>query len=116
MALFTNLSLVYLSFCLFFVDPDLQAGRNVLIVAHANSLRGIVKHIDGLNIEQIEKVGIPNGIPLVYKFDANMRPVPQPKAVPPLSGEYLEKAGLLRAALEREAHYYERVQGWCLTI
>jgi 2,3-bisphosphoglycerate-dependent phosphoglycerate mutase len=38
-----------------------MAGRNVLIVAHANSLRGIVKHIDGLTTEQITDVGIPNG-------------------------------------------------------
>jgi 2,3-bisphosphoglycerate-dependent phosphoglycerate mutase len=42
-------------------------GRNVCIVAHANALRGIVKHIDNLSIDQIVKVGIPNGIPLVYK-------------------------------------------------
>ena len=66
-------------------------GRNVMVVAHANSLRGIVKHIDGLNTEQIQKIGIPNGIPLVYKFDRNMKPIVQPKAVAPLSGEYLEK-------------------------
>ena len=52
---------------------------------------GIVKHIDGLNTEQIQKIGIPNGIPLVYKFDRNMKPIVQPKAVFPLSGEYLEK-------------------------
>jgi 2,3-bisphosphoglycerate-dependent phosphoglycerate mutase len=43
----------------------LQNGRTVLIVAHANSLRGIVKHIDGLSPEQIQSVAIPNGIPLV---------------------------------------------------
>jgi hypothetical protein len=52
---------------------------------------GIVKHIDGLNTEQIQKIGIPNGIPLVYKFDKNMKPIVQSKAVAPLSGEYLEK-------------------------
>lgn len=52
---------------------------------------GIVKHIDGLDTEQIQKIGIPNGIPLVYKFDRNMKPIVQPKAVAPLSGEYLEK-------------------------
>ena len=50
-----------------------------------------MKHIDGLNTEQIQKIGIPNGIPLVYKFDRNMKPIVQPKAVAPLSGEYLEK-------------------------
>jgi hypothetical protein len=44
-----------------------------------------------LNTEQIQKIGIPNGIPLVYKFDKNMKPIVQSKAVAPLSGEYLEK-------------------------
>ena len=58
---------------------------------HTDYLLGIVKHIDGLDTEQIQKIGIPNGIPLVYKFDRNMKPIVQPKAVAPLSGEYLEK-------------------------
>lgn len=57
--------------------PDLQAGRTVMIVAHANSLRGIVKHIEQLSTEQIQAVAIPNGIPLVYKWDKNMRPIKQ---------------------------------------
>jgi 2,3-bisphosphoglycerate-dependent phosphoglycerate mutase len=55
--------------------PDLLSGRNVLIVAHGNSLRGLVKHIDGLTPEEIQVVGIPNGIPLVYKFDENGKPI-----------------------------------------
>ena len=83
------------------IFPDIQAGKNVMIVAHGNSLRGIVKHIDGLSAEEIQTVGIPNGIPLVYKFDRAMRPVVQELAVSPLSGEFLEKKGLLRAALAR---------------
>ena len=41
-----------------------------MIVAHGNSLRGIVKHIDKLSQEEIQAVGIPDGIPLVYKLDA----------------------------------------------
>jgi 2,3-bisphosphoglycerate-dependent phosphoglycerate mutase len=81
--------------------PDIKAGKNVMIVAHANSLRGIVKQIDGLTADEIQTVGIPNGIPLVYKFDMNMKPVVQDDASPPLSGEFLEKKGLLRAALAR---------------
>ena len=48
--------------------PELKRGNNVLIVAHGNSLRGIVKHIDSLSMDEIQSVGIPNGIPLVYKF------------------------------------------------
>lgn len=49
--------------------PLLKDGQNVLILAHGNSLRGIVKHIDGLSSDEIQAVKIPNGIPLVYKFD-----------------------------------------------
>lgn len=71
--------------------PDLQSGRTVMIVAHANSLRGIVKHIDNLTRDEIQSVAIPNGIPLVYRFDRNMRPIKQEGAVAPLSGEFLEK-------------------------
>jgi 2,3-bisphosphoglycerate-dependent phosphoglycerate mutase len=55
------------------------------------SIRGIVKHIDGIDIGDIQHVAIPNGIPLVYKFDKNMQPVPHKNAVKPLSGIYLEK-------------------------
>ncbi|KAJ1442658.1 histidine phosphatase superfamily, partial [Ochromonadaceae sp. CCMP2298] len=49
------------------IKPDLQAGRNVLIVAHRNSLRALVKHIDGIGTADIQKMSVPNGIPLVYK-------------------------------------------------
>ena len=68
-----------------------------MIVAHANSLRGIVKHIDNLTAAEITKVGIPNGIPLIFKFKIESRSkmklkaIPQPMAVAPLSGEFLEK-------------------------
>jgi len=92
--------------------PDLRAGRTVMIVAHANSLRGIVKHIDQLSPEQIQSVAIPNGIPLVYKFDKHMKPIVQEGAVSPISGEFLEKKGLLRAALEKEAALARRVPGY----
>lgn len=71
--------------------PDLKQGKNVLIVAHANSLRGIVKHIENMSPEEITRVGIPNGIPLVYKFDRQMRPIPLEEAVKPFSGAFLEK-------------------------
>ncbi len=95
--------------------PDLKAGKNVLIVAHANSLRGIVKLIDNITAEDITKVGIPNGIPLVYKFDHEMRPLTQERAVYPLSGEFLEKKGLLRAALDREQELAQSVFGFNAT-
>ena len=92
--------------------PDLLAGRNVMIVAHANSLRGLIKHIDNIDTVGIQKIGIPNGIPLVYKFDKDMKPIVQHKAVPPLSGAYLEKRGLLREALAREEELATHVEGY----
>ena len=83
-----------------------------MIVAHGNSLRGIVKHIDNLSAEQIQTVGIPNGIPLVYKFDKKLKPIRQDNAAGVLSGEFLEKKGLLRAALAAEEKHSSLVPGY----
>ena len=49
--------------------PDIKAGKNVLVVAHGNSLRSIVMELDGLTREQVLELNIPTGIPLVYDFD-----------------------------------------------
>ena len=49
--------------------PKIQAGRNVLVVAHGNSLRSIVMELDQLTREQVLELNIPTGIPLVYRFD-----------------------------------------------
>ena len=92
--------------------PDLLRGRTVLICAHANSLRGIVKHIDGLTENEITQVAIPNGIPLVYKFDSDMNPIRLEGAVQPIRGEFLEKKGLLRTALAKEAELTRKVPGF----
>jgi 2,3-bisphosphoglycerate-dependent phosphoglycerate mutase len=93
------------------IVPSLKAGQNVLIVAHANSLRGIVKHIDQLSEDEIEKVAIPNAIPLVYKFDNKLQPIKLSPSSSLLSGEFLEKKGLLRAALEKEKELRQRIPG-----
>ena len=61
---------------------------------------GVVKHIDNLTSDEIQMTGIPNGIPLIYKFDKNMKPITQPNAVAPLSGEFLEKKGNSRRFYE----------------
>jgi len=53
------------------IKPDMLAGKNVLIVAHGNSLRGLVKYLEGISDEEIPNVNIPNGIPLVYEFDSD---------------------------------------------
>ncbi|MGO1316116.1 MAG: phosphoglyceromutase [Cellulomonadaceae bacterium] len=54
---------------------DLKAGKTVLVAAHGNSLRAIVKHLDGISDEDIAGLNIPTGIPLVYELDENFTPV-----------------------------------------
>jgi 2,3-bisphosphoglycerate-dependent phosphoglycerate mutase len=54
--------------------PDLALGRTVLVVAHGNSLRALVKHLDGIGDAEIAELNIPTGIPLVYELDARFRP------------------------------------------
>ncbi|SHE49664.1 phosphoglyceromutase [Streptoalloteichus hindustanus] len=56
------------------VVPDLRAGRTVLVAAHGNSLRALVKHLDGTSDEAIAGLNIPTGIPLRYDLDAELRP------------------------------------------
>ena len=56
------------------IVPDLQAGRRVLVTAHGNSLRALVKHLDGISDESISGLNIPTGIPLRYDLDASLRP------------------------------------------
>ena len=57
------------------VVPDLRAGRTVLIAAHGNSLRALVKHLDGISDEDIAGLNIPTGMPLVYELDESLSPV-----------------------------------------
>src|SRR5476651_690599 len=57
------------------ISSDLLAGRNVLIVAHGNSLRAMVKMLDNTPEAQIVKLNIPTGVPLLYELDAQLKPV-----------------------------------------
>ena len=57
------------------IVPDLLAGRTVLIAAHGNSLRALVKHLDGISDEAIAGLNIPTGIPLAYELDENFKPL-----------------------------------------
>ena len=65
------------------IEPELKAGKTVLIAAHGNSLRAIVKMLDNLSEEEIAKVNIPTAIPLLYELDENFKPI-KPR------GEYLD--------------------------
>jgi 2,3-bisphosphoglycerate-dependent phosphoglycerate mutase len=57
------------------IVPDLRSGATVLVVAHGNSLRGVVKHLDGISDEDIVGLNIPTGIPLAYELDSDLHPV-----------------------------------------
>ena len=58
-----------------FIVPSLRAGRRVLVSAHGNSLRALVKHLDGISDEEIPGLNIPTGIPLVYELDDDLAAV-----------------------------------------
>jgi 2,3-bisphosphoglycerate-dependent phosphoglycerate mutase len=72
------------------VKPDLVAGKTVLVAAHGNSLRALVKHLDGISDADIAGLNIPTGIPLVYQLDEHFKPV-----VP--GGKYLDPAAAAEA-------------------
>ncbi|MFT4028483.1 MAG: phosphoglyceromutase [Protaetiibacter sp.] len=57
------------------ITKDLAAGATVLVTAHGNSLRALVKHLDGIGDDDIAELNIPTGIPLVYELDDDFRPV-----------------------------------------
>src|SRR5262245_17414213 len=56
------------------IVPDIAAGRMVLVVAHGNSLRALVKHLDGISDANISELNIPTGMPLLYELDDAFRP------------------------------------------
>lgn len=57
------------------IKPQVLAGKQVLIVAHGNSLRALIKHLSGISDEDILKINVPTGIPLVYELDDNLKPI-----------------------------------------
>ena len=54
------------------IAPQLRAGKNVLIAAHGNSLRALVKHLEKISADEILKLNIPTGVPRVYELDGNL--------------------------------------------
>jgi 2,3-bisphosphoglycerate-dependent phosphoglycerate mutase len=73
------------------IVPDLQAGHTVLVAAHGNSLRALVKHLDGISDDDIAGLNIPTGMPLVYELDESMAPVSR-------GGRYLDPEAAAAAA------------------
>jgi 2,3-bisphosphoglycerate-dependent phosphoglycerate mutase len=80
------------------IAPELAAGRNVLVVAHGNSLRALVKMLDGMSDSAIVELNIPTGVPLVYELDAKLARV---------SSRYLGDAEAVKARAEAVAKQTE---------
>ena len=78
------------------IVPDLKGGKRVLVTAHGNSLRALVKHLDGISDADIAELNIPTGIPLLYTLDSNFKPTVK-------GGEYLDPAAA-KAAIEAVAN------------
>lgn len=55
------------------IEPDLKAGKNILIVAHGNSMRALIMHLENISKEDIVKLEIPTGIPIVYELDVELK-------------------------------------------
>ncbi|GGM70549.1 phosphoglyceromutase [Dactylosporangium sucinum] len=73
------------------IVPQLVDGKTVLVAAHGNSLRALVKHLDGISDEAIAKLNIPTGIPLRYDLDASLKPITT-------GGTYLDPEAAAEAA------------------
>jgi 2,3-bisphosphoglycerate-dependent phosphoglycerate mutase len=80
--------------------PDLKAGKRVLVTAHGNSIRALVMHLDGISQTDIAELNIPTGIPLLYKLDADFKPVNK-------GGEYLDPIAA-KSAIEAVANQGKR--------
>jgi 2,3-bisphosphoglycerate-dependent phosphoglycerate mutase len=57
------------------IAPQVRAGQRVLISAHGNSLRALVKYLDNLSAEEVLELNIPTGVPLVYELDDDLKPI-----------------------------------------
>ncbi|HET7736039.1 MAG TPA: phosphoglyceromutase [Nocardioidaceae bacterium] len=73
------------------IVPDLQSGKTVLVAAHGNSLRALVKHLDSISDEDIAGLNIPTGMPLVYRLGDDLKPLTA-------GGEYLDPEAAAAAA------------------
>ena len=78
------------------IVPDLRSGKKVLVTAHGNSLRALVKYLDDISDAEISSLNIPTGIPLLYQLDENLKPIH--------AGGYYLDPGAARKAIEAVAN------------
>lgn len=81
------------------IMPQILANKKVLIAAHGNTLRALVKYLDDIPADVITELNIPTGVPLVYHLDSNLKPIKNPLAIAPLSGAYLGDQDQIRARI-----------------
>lgn len=81
------------------LKKEILSGKKILIAAHGNTLRALVKHLDGISSEDITGLNIPTGVPLVYELDDDLKPIPQKDAIAPLSGRYLGNQDDIKARI-----------------
>ena len=79
------------------IVPSIRAGKRVVIAAHGNSLRALVKYLDDLSDEEIVALNIPTAVPLVYELDANLRPIKK-------GGQYLADPEELKKLMDAVAN------------
>ncbi|CAN0272051.1 unnamed protein product [Ascophyllum nodosum] len=81
------------------IVPDIKAGKKVLIAAHGNSLRALVKYLDNIEEDVITGLNIPTGVPLVYELDEHLKVIPHKDAIAPLQGRYLGDIEAIKARI-----------------
>ena len=69
--------------------PAIKSGKKIIIAAHGNTLRALVKHLDNISAEDITGLNIPTGVPLVYELDEDLKPIPNAAGIGPLTGRYV---------------------------
>jgi 2,3-bisphosphoglycerate-dependent phosphoglycerate mutase len=82
------------------IAPRILSGENLIIAAHGNSLRALVKYLDNIPEDVITELNIPTAVPLVYELDDNLRPMTHQLSFAPLSGRYLGNQEEIRQRIE----------------
>ena len=85
------------------IEPELHAGKKVMIVGHENNLRSLIKRLDSISEEDILHIELPRAIPLVYKLDkTTLKPLPIENSAPGLNGKYLERPDIVEQIYKRD--------------
>lgn len=84
------------------IAPDIKSGKKVVIAAHGNSLRALVKYLDNISDKEITELNIPTGVPLHYELDENLKPIAHKDAIGPLSVCIRTKTGMFSHTITKK--------------